>query len=111
MIEKWFKLKEHGTNARTEMTAGLTVLDYGIYCRGQPGYLVRSRVPFQQVFTATVISAIIGTLTMALAANHPIAVAPGMGMNAYFTSVVASQGSPTRLSSARSSWRESYSCC
>lgn len=49
-------------------------------------------MPFQQVFTATVISAIIGTLTMALAANHPIAVAPGMGMNAYFTSVVASQG-------------------
>lgn len=93
MIEKWFKLKEHGTNARTEMTAGLTTFLTMVYIIVvNPAILSGAGVPFQQVFTATVISAIIGTLTMALAANHPIAVAPGMGMNAYFNSVVASQG-------------------
>ncbi|WP_374016264.1 NCS2 family permease [Paenibacillus thiaminolyticus] len=93
MIEKWFKLKEHGTNARTEMTAGLTTFLTMVYIVVvNPAILSGAGVPFQQVFTATVISAIIGTLTMALAANHPIAVAPGMGMNAYFTSVVASHG-------------------
>ncbi|UHA75536.1 NCS2 family permease [Paenibacillus sp. 481] len=92
-MEKWFKLKEHGTNVRTEMTAGLTTFLTMVYIVVvNPSILSSAGVPFQQVFMATVISAIIGTLYMALFANHPIAVAPGMGMNAYFASVVASQG-------------------
>lgn len=92
-MEKWFKLKENRTNARTEVTAGITTFLTMVYIVVvNPAILSSAGVPFQQVFTATVISAIIGTLYMALFANHPIAVAPGMGMNAYFASVVASQG-------------------
>src|SRR5699024_7209711 len=49
-------------------------------------------VPFNQVFIATVASAVVGTLIMALWANYPIAIAPGMGMNAYFVTVVTTQG-------------------
>src|SRR5690625_3513740 len=49
-------------------------------------------VPFDQVFTATIIAAVIGTVYMGIFANYPIAIAPGMGLNAYFASVVASHG-------------------
>src|SRR5690625_1029573 len=57
-----------------------------------PAILSAAGVPFEQVFMATVITAVVGTLFMGLFANYPIAVAPGMGINAYFTSVVISQG-------------------
>ena len=57
-----------------------------------PAVLSAAGVPFDQVFIATVVSAIVGTLIMALWANYPIAIAPGMGMNAYFVTVVATQG-------------------
>src|SRR5690625_866920 len=57
-----------------------------------PAVLSAAGVPFDQVFMATVIAAVIGTLLMGLFANYPIAIAPGMGINAYFTSVVLSQG-------------------
>ncbi|TVX89617.1 NCS2 family permease [Paenibacillus agilis] len=93
MLQKWFKLQENGTNVRTEITAGMTTFLTMVYIVVvNPAILSSAGVPFQQVFTATVISAIIGTLLMGLLANHPIAIAPGMGMNAYFASVVASQG-------------------
>lgn len=48
-----------------------------------PVILANAGVPFDQVFTATIIASIVGTLWMALAANYPIAIAPGMGLNAY----------------------------
>ncbi|MCR8844624.1 NCS2 family permease [Paenibacillus sp. SC116] len=93
MLQNWFKLQENGTNVRTEVTAGMTTFLTMVYIVVvNPAILSSAGVPFQQVFTATVISAIIGTLLMGLLANHPIAIAPGMGMNAYFASVVASQG-------------------
>src|SRR5690625_3375976 len=57
-----------------------------------PAILSAAGVPFDQVFMATVIAAVTGTLLMGLFANYPIAIAPGMGINAYFTSVVLSQG-------------------
>src|SRR5690625_4731324 len=57
-----------------------------------PAVLSAAGVPFEQVFMATVITAVTGTLIMGLFANYPIAIAPGMGINAYFTSVVLSQG-------------------
>ena len=58
-----------------------------------PIILADAGVPFDQVFLATIIAAAVGTLWMALFANYPIAIAPGMGLNAYFTSVViASDG-------------------
>lgn len=58
-----------------------------------PIILSDAGVPFDQVFLATIIGAVIGTLWMALFANYPIAIAPGMGLNAYFTSIIlASDG-------------------
>ncbi|WP_426453282.1 NCS2 family permease [Paenibacillus sp. S-38] len=93
MLAQWFQLKERQTAIRTEVTAGLTTFLTMVYIViVNPAILSASGIPFGQVFTATVCAAVIGTLYMALFANHPIAVAPGMGMNAYFTSVVASQG-------------------
>ncbi|MFC0274493.1 NCS2 family permease [Metabacillus herbersteinensis] len=80
-----FKLKEHGTNVKTELIAGLTTFLTMVYIVVvNPIILADAGVPFDQVFTATVIAAIVGTLWMALSANYPIAIAPGMGMNAYF---------------------------
>ncbi|WP_456272004.1 NCS2 family permease [Bacillus sp. AK031] len=81
-----FKLKEHNTNAKTEVIAGITTFLTMVYIViVNPVILSDAGVPFEQVFTATIISAIVGTLWMALFANYPIAIAPGMGLNAYFT--------------------------
>ncbi|GAB3060895.1 NCS2 family permease [Virgibacillus ainsalahensis] len=88
-----FKLKQNNTNIRTEFTAGMTTFLTMVYIIVvNPAILTSAGVPFDQVFMATVISAVVGTLYMGLFANYPIAIAPGMGMNAYFASVVATQG-------------------
>ncbi|TQR15325.1 NCS2 family permease [Psychrobacillus soli] len=92
-MEGLFKLSELGTNVKTEVLAGFTTfltMAYIIFVN--PAILSAAGVPFDQVFIATIVAAVIGTLIMALFANYPIAIAPGMGMNAYFTSVVATQG-------------------
>lgn len=92
-MERLFKLRELGTNVKTEILAGLTTfLTMAYVIVVNPAILSAAGVPFDQVFVATILSAILGTLIMALFANYPIAIAPGMGMNAYFTSVVATQG-------------------
>ncbi|NGY90179.1 NCS2 family permease [Bacillus megaterium] len=90
-----FKLKEYNTDAKTEILAGITTILTMIYIViVNPVILSSAGVPFDQVFTATIISAVVATLWMALAANYPIAIAPGMGMNAYFAAlVVGSNGS------------------
>ena len=98
-----FKLKEYNTDAKTEILAGITTFLTMIYIViVNPVILSSAGVPFDQVFTATIISAVVATLWMALAANYPIAIAPGMGMNAYFAAlVVGSNGSidyPTAFS-------------
>ncbi|MDT2047643.1 guanine permease [Priestia aryabhattai] len=89
-----FKLREANTNAKTEVLAGITTFLTMVYIVVvNPVILSDAGVPFDQVFMATIISAVIGTLWMALAANYPIAIAPGMGLNAYFAySVVGSHG-------------------
>lgn len=89
-----FKLKELKTNPKTEILAGMTTfLTMAYIIIVNPIILADAGVPFDQVFLATIISAAVGTLWMALFANYPIAIAPGMGLNAYFTSVViASNG-------------------
>lgn len=89
-----FKLKEYNTNVKTEIMAGITTFLTMVYIViVNPIILSDAGVPFDQVFTATIIASIVGTLWMALAANYPIAIAPGMGMNAYFAySVVGSHG-------------------
>lgn len=80
-----FKLKENQTDVKTEILAGFTTFLTMVYIVVvNPIILKDAGVPFEQVFTATIISTVIGTLWMALAANYPIAIAPGMGLNAYF---------------------------
>ncbi|MFD1927014.1 NCS2 family permease [Sporosarcina siberiensis] len=85
-----FHLKEHNTTVKTELLAGMTTfLTMAYIVIVNPIILAEAGVPFDQVFLATIIAAVIGTLWMALFANYPIAIAPGMGLNAYFTSVVS----------------------
>ncbi|WP_404451607.1 NCS2 family permease [Virgibacillus necropolis] len=92
-MNKLFKLKQNNTDIRTEVVAGFTTFLTMVYIVVvNPAILSSTGIPFDQVFMATVISAVVGTLFMAFFSNYPIAIAPGMGMNAYFASVVASQG-------------------
>ncbi|KYD18966.1 NCS2 family permease [Saccharococcus caldoxylosilyticus] len=89
-----FDLTKHNTNLKTEIIAGFTTFLTMVYIIVvNPVVLSDAGVPFTQVFTATIIATVIGTLWMALFANYPIAIAPGMGLNAYFAySVVGSHG-------------------
>lgn len=83
--ELMFKLKENSTTVKTEMMAGITTFFTMVYIVVvNPIILADAGVPFEQVFTATIIASVIGTLWMGLFANYPIAIAPGMGLNAYF---------------------------
>lgn len=88
-METFFKLKEHGTDVRTEVMAGVTTffaMAYILFVN--PAMLAQTGMPIQGVFLATIIGSVVGTLIMALYANVPYAQAPGMGMNAFFTYTV-----------------------
>src|SRR5699024_11788557 len=75
----------NNTNIQTEVVAGITTFLTMVYIVVvNPVILSKAGVPFEQVFTATIIATVIGTLWMGLFANYPIAIAPGMGLNAYF---------------------------
>ena len=90
--ERVFKLQEHGTNVRTELVAGLTTfltMAYIIFVN--PAILGDAGMPKDAVFVATCLIAALGTTIMGLYANYPIALAPGMGLNAYFAYVVVLQ--------------------
>lgn len=87
--ERVFKLQEHGTTVRTELVAGLTTfltMAYIIFVN--PSILGDAGMPKDAVFVATCLIAALGTTIMGLYANYPIALAPGMGLNAYFAYVV-----------------------
>jgi len=89
MLERLFNLKEHNTNPRTEIMAGITTfmtMSYIIFV--QPTVLGAAGMDPGAVMVATCISAALGTVLMALMANYPIALAPGMGENFYFTYIV-----------------------
>ncbi|NEY73409.1 NCS2 family permease [Bacillus mesophilus] len=93
MMEKLFNLTERGSSVKTEIVAGITTFLTMVYIIVvNPAILSSAGVPFDQVFMATIIAAVVGTLYMGIFAKYPIAIAPGMGMNAYFASVVATQG-------------------
>jgi len=88
-MDKFFKLSEHGTTVKTEILAGLTTfltMAYIIFVN--PLILKDAGMDQGAVFVATCLAAAIGTLAMGLYANYPIALAPGMGLNAYFTYAV-----------------------
>ncbi|MFC7459584.1 NCS2 family permease [Hydrogenophaga defluvii] len=87
--ERVFKLQEHGTTVRNELVAGLTTfltMAYIIFVN--PSILGDAGMPKDAVFVATCLIAALGTTIMGLYANYPIALAPGMGLNAYFAYVV-----------------------
>lgn len=94
VVERFFQLKEQGADVKTELLAGLTTfltMAYIIFVN--PSILGDAGMPKDAVFVATCLAAAIGSLVMGLYANYPIALAPGMGLNAYFAySVVLGMG-------------------
>ncbi|MDD3195639.1 MAG: NCS2 family permease [Paludibacter sp.] len=94
MLEKFFKLKANGTNIRTEVIAGFTTfLTMAYILAVNPSILSAAGMDANALFTSTALAAIVGTLVMALWAKLPFALAPGMGLNAFFAfSVVLGMG-------------------
>ena len=94
MFERLFKLSEHNTTVRTELVAGLTTfltMSYIIFVN--PDILSTTGMDRDAIFVATCIAAALGSAVMALVANWPIGMAPGMGLNAFFAfTVVAALG-------------------
>lgn len=86
MLAERFKLAQHGTDIRTEITAGLTTfltMAYIVFVN--PAILSETGMDRGAVFVATCVAAAVGSAIMGLYANYPVALAPGMGLNAYFT--------------------------
>ena len=118
MLEQVFKLSENKTNVRTEVVAGITTfltMAYIIFVN--PDILKAAGMPFGAVFAATCVAAAIGCFLMAFLANYPIALAPGMGLNAYFAFVVVGEHGVTAgrsrwaACSSRASSSSSSACC
>ena len=89
MLERVFKLRENHTNAKTEIMAGITTFMTMAYILAvNPSVLSATGMDANAILIATSLSAFIGTALMALLANYPFALAPGMGLNAYFAYTV-----------------------
>lgn len=89
MLEKFFKLSENGTDVKTEVLAGITTFMTMAYILAvNPSILSAAGMDSGAIFTATALASLIGTLLMAAFANYPFALAPGMGLNAYFAYTV-----------------------
>ncbi len=89
MLEKLFHLKENNTTVKTEILAGITSFMTMAYILAvNPSILAAAGMDQGAVFTATALASLLGTLCMALFANYPFALAPGMGLNAYFAYTV-----------------------
>lgn len=88
-LEKFFHLRENHTDAKTEILAGVTSFMTMAYILAvNPSILSATGMDHGAVFTATAVASFVGTLCMALFANYPFALAPGMGLNAYFAYTV-----------------------
>ena len=89
MLEKLFHLKENRTNVKTEVIGGFTTFMTMAYILAvNPGMLAAAGMDSTAVLIATCLASFIGTVAMALLANYPFALAPGMGLNAYFAFTV-----------------------
>jgi len=91
MLERLFKLSEHGTSVRTELIAGVTTfltMSYIIFVN--PDILSTTGMDRNAVFVATCLAAALGSIVMGFVANWPIGMAPGMGLNAFFAFTVVS---------------------
>lgn len=99
MLEKVFKLKENKTNAKTEITAGITTFMTMAYILAvNPSILSEAGMDANAVLIATCLASFIGTVCMALLANMPFALSAGMGLNAYMAyTVVQGQGASWQL--------------
>ncbi|MDD9961757.1 MAG: NCS2 family permease [Gammaproteobacteria bacterium] len=95
-LERRFDLSGHGTSVRREAVAGLTTFLAMAYITVvNPSILSQAGMDFGAVFVATCLAAAVGSLIMGLAANYPVALAPGMGQNAFFTyGIVLGSGHP-----------------
>src|ERR1700744_2422261 len=95
-LERYFRFAEHGTDWRVEILAGLTTfitMAYIIFVN--PAILSETGMPIASVTIATCLCAAVGSILMGALANYPLALAPGMGLNAYFTyTVVKGMGVP-----------------
>ena len=86
MLEKLFHLSKNKTTVKTEILAGVTTfLTMAYILVVNPSILSQSGMDISAVFTATALASCIGTVIMALVANYPFGMAPGMGLNAFFT--------------------------
>jgi adenine/guanine/hypoxanthine permease len=96
MLNRFFGLEKHGTTARTELLAGLTTfLTMAYIVVVNPAILGAAGMPMAGVAAATCFAAAFGSILMGLVSNYPLALAPGMGLNAYFTyTVVKGLGVP-----------------
>ncbi|AJY74355.1 NCS2 family permease [Paenibacillus beijingensis] len=101
-MNRFFRLKENGTNVRTEILAGLTTFMTMAYILAvNPGILVGAGMDWTSVFLATALAGGIFTIAMGLFVNFPVALAPGMGLNAYFAAtVLASKATGTPITPA-----------
>lgn len=89
MLEKFFKLKENNTSVKVEVMAGITTFMTMAYILAvNPNILSATGMDKQAILLATALASCLGTLLMALLANYPFALAPGMGLNAYFAYTV-----------------------
>ena len=89
MFEKWFHLKEHHTDVKTEILAGVTTFLAMAYILAvNPNILSACGMDRGGVLIATALASFVGTALMAILANYPFVLAPGMGLNAYFTYTV-----------------------
>src|SRR5690554_3140631 len=92
MLERLFQLKAHGTNVKTEVLAGITTfLTMAYIIVVNPQIMSAAGMDYGAIFAATCLAAALGSLIMGLFANYPIALAPGMGLNAFFTFTVVGQ--------------------
>jgi len=88
-LERYFEFSRLGTNWRTEVLAGVTTfLTMAYIVLVNPAILAQSGMPLPAVTAATCLSAALGSILMGVVARYPIALAPGMGLNAYFTYTV-----------------------
>ena len=106
LLESLFKLEENHTSIRTEITAGFTTfLTMAYIIVVNPAILSDAGMDFGAVFVATILAAVIGTTIMGLWANWPVALAPGMGLNAFFTyGVVLGMGHSWQLALGAVFW-------
>jgi adenine/guanine/hypoxanthine permease len=103
-MEKFFHLSENNTNVKTEILAGLTTFMTMAYILVvNPSILSQTGMPIKALFTATALASLIGTTIMAFVSNYPFGMAPGMGLNAFFTfTIVITMKFPWKVALAAS---------